>query len=171
MKTITLFTLLAWLTLTARSQSGLSSAINVSGNTFSLSNYSIDWSVGELALVHTATSTDGFFVITNGLLQPELPRANNQYHFSNEEIRILPNLTSNIVEINILTRQQGTVKINVYDATGKKLAIAKTTSNGISSIERINLSNYAAGTYFLKIDLEPIMGSVPKTGSYKIVKL
>ena len=70
-----------------------------------------------------------------------------------------------------MTKQIGTLKMQVFDANGKLLAVSKAVSNGIGNVEKFNLSSFAAGTYFLKIDLQPSLGSVWKTGSYKIVRL
>ena len=58
-----------------------------------------------------------------------------------------------------------------HDGGGKMLINSKGVSNGIGSVEKFDLSSFAAGTYFLKIDLHPSLGSVGKSGSYKIVRL
>lgn len=52
--------------------------VNVSGNTYTDSGITYEWSIGEMALVETMTNTKGS--ITNGLLQPEAlgqPTSNN----------------------------------------------------------------------------------------------
>jgi hypothetical protein len=157
--------------LTTRAQSENSSVINVAGNSYSSGTLEIDWSLGELALVNTQTSSDGKYVITNGLLQPGILKTNNANNFTADEIKIAPNLTHGLIEVHFLTRQQGTVKMSVYDAKGKLLRFSKAFSNGAGSIAKINLSSFAAGTYFLQLDLEPALGSVRKSGSYKIVRL
>lgn len=156
---------------TACAQSAGSSVINVSGNSFSQGHLVVDWSVGEMALVNTGTSANNQFIITNGLLQPELPVANNSNHFSPDEVKILPNYGRGNIEVHFLTRQMGTLRMQVYDASGKLLLVSKAVSNGIGSVEKFNLTSFAAGTYFLKIDLQPSLGSVGKSGSYKIVRL
>jgi hypothetical protein len=171
MKTAALIMLLVSGALVTRSQSIFPATINVSGNSFSNADYSIDWSIGELVAVHTATSSDGFVVITNGLLQPNLPAANNSLHFTKDEISILPNPTYGRIQINIQTRQQGNISIIIYDADGRKITAATVVSNGVGTIKHFDLSALAAGPYFIKIDLDPTGGSVRKTGSYKIVKL
>ena len=158
-------------TLTA--QSITPAVVNSSGNTYAKGYYSLDWSVGELALVSTLQSINGSNIITSGFLQPnDFKSKNSDFNsFSDDEIRILPNPTYNNIEINFFTSHKGVLSIYVYDATGKNLLVHKAVSNGIGSIERINLSLFAAGTYLLKIELNPYSGSVWKTGSYKIVKL
>ena len=152
-------------------QSTGSSVINVAGNSFSQSHLVVDWSVGEMALINTATSTNNQFIITNGLLQPELPVANNSHYFSADEVKILPNYGDGRIQVQFFTRQMGTLKMQVFDASGKLLLVSKAVSNGFGSVEKFNLTSFAAGTYFLKIDLQPSLGSVGKSGSYKIVRL
>jgi hypothetical protein len=83
----------------------------------------------------------------------------------------LPNPTYDKVEINFLTIQQGVLHIAIFDANGKNIISRKTVSYGIGSIERFNLTGLASGTYFINIELNPVPGSVKKTGNYKIIKL
>jgi hypothetical protein len=157
--------------LTTRAQSETSSVINVAGNSASNGTLEIDWSIGELALVNTQTSSDGKYIVTNGLLQPGILKTNNTSNFTADEIKIAPNVTKGLIEIHFLTRQQGIVKMSIYDANGKLVRFSTGISNGVGSIEKMNLSSFAAGTYFLQLDLEPALGSVKKSGSYKIVRL
>jgi hypothetical protein len=170
MKVLALFALTLIASAT-HAQTANSAVINAGGTSSSQGHIVVDWSVGELALVNTVTSIDNQYIITNGFLQPELPRANNSHHFSGDEVKILPNYGSGRIEVHFMTRQMGTLNMQVFDASGKLLLTSKAVSNGVGSVERFNLSSYAAGTYFLKIDLQPSLGSVGKSGSYKIVRL
>jgi len=172
MKTKVLTALLL-LNLAVKAQTATSSVINSAGNSFSQGYYAIDWSVGELALVNTMTSSNTYVVLTNGLLQPGTSNdnINSGKHFTSDEIKILPNPTYNKVEINISTLQQGTLDILVYDAAGKLLMAKKTISNGMQRSEKMDLSGVASGTYLFYIELTPLPGSIRKTGTFKIVKL
>ena len=162
---------LVLLHLTVNGQSVSSSVVNSSGNSFSQGYYTIEWSIGELALVNTLKSPDGLLLITSGFLQPELPQNNLYHHFTADELKILPNPTFNQVELNFSTRQQGVLRIHVYDASGKMIRSSQASSNGTGNIERVDLSSSASGTYLIRVDLDPAPGSVRKTGSYKIIKL
>jgi len=169
--------LLIWacllLTVTQLSaQSSTQSVINTTGASCKGGRYQIDWSVGELALVEGMRSGNGHLIITNGFLQPHTPvAADPNPQFNADEIRVLPNPTYDIVEINLLTTQQGAVRMEIYDATGKVLVRRNVVSAGFGHLERISLLPHPAGTYFLRIQLTPAQGSSAKTGSYKIVKL
>ena len=170
MKLLALFALILF-TVTSRAQTANSAVVNVAGSSSSQGHIVVDWSVGELSLVNTVSSIDNQYIITNGFLQPELPVANNANPFSPNEVKILPNYGSGRIEVHFMTRQMGTLNMQVFDASGKLLLTSKAVSNGIGSVEKFNLSSFAAGTYFLKIDLHPSLGSVGKSGSYKIVRL
>lgn len=147
------------------------SVVNATGNSYSGGFYQLDWSVGELALVNEMRSADGQYMITNGFLQSsEAGIANPNHRFSDDEIRIRPNFTNDKVEVSLLTRQQGKVMIQVFDVSGRVVFRKSGVSYGAGNIETIALRSLASGTYFLKVDLVPAPGSVPKTGSYKIVK-
>lgn len=155
----------------ADAQSVSSSALNSSGNSYKSGYYQFEWSIGEMSLVTAMTSDDKQFIITNGLLQPnEATSENKDKYFDQEEIRVISNPTNGLVDVNILTKQQGKLLLHVYDVHGKTLVTKTAISYGFGSIEKIDLTRYAASTYFLKIDLIPVPGSVKKTGSYKIVK-
>jgi hypothetical protein len=158
-------------TITSKSQSITSFVINASGNTYAQGYYRIDWSIGEMAVIESLSAANGSNTVTNGFLQPDKPLENTSQKFSPDEIKILPNPTYNNVEINFLTVQQGVLHIDIFDAGGKNILSRKTASYGIGSIERFSLSRFAAGTYFIKIELDPTSGSVKKTGTYKIVKV
>ncbi len=155
----------------SKAQSLTSSVINVSANSYTQGYYSIDWSIGEMAIIEPMNASNGNYIITNGFLQPDKPLENVVRNFSPEEIRILPNPTYNNIEINFLTVQQGALYISVYDANGKHMLLHRAISYGVGSIEKLNLSNFASGTYFIQIELKPALGSVKKTGTYKILKL
>jgi Secretion system C-terminal sorting domain len=173
MKSVALLALIVT-NLAVRSQSIDSHVVNSTGNSYSQGRYNIEWSVGELTLVGSMQSSTESIIITNGFLQPAIANAvdsNAHRFFTKDEIKILPNPTYNRIEINFSTEQKGTLYLNVYDANGKALTGTSLISNGILMSKFIDLSPFASGTYFLKIDLQPSEGSIRKTGSYKIVKL
>jgi hypothetical protein len=161
---------MALCSLYAKAQIKVSHAINSTGGSYAQGYYSFEWSVGEMAVVNTM-GTYGSLMVTNGLLQPTFMIANSSSTFSEEEIKVLPNPTYNLLEVNILTQQAGILHMNVYDAMGKQVLSTRRTSFGIGNIEKINLFPFAAGTYFLHIQLVPFPGSQKKSGTFKIIKL
>lgn len=154
-----------------RAQPATQTVVNATGNTYSGGFYQVDWSVGEAALVTEMRSGNGQYVITNGFLQSTeggVPTPNQR--FLDDEIRVRPNLTDDKVEVALNTRQQGKVVLQVFDVSGRVVFRQSSVSYGAGNVERMALRALASGTYFLKVDLIPAPGSVPKTGSYKIVK-
>lgn len=155
-------------------QSTTPKVVNATGGTYQKGYYVLDWSIGELALVNQMKAPNAPFIITNGFLQPfshnlNAPRPENL--FTEDEIKILPNPTHGIVEINFLTKQEGKVKVKVHDRMGKVIIYKEFTSSVYGRFERIDLTGYINGTYVIHIELNPDPGFIPKKGSYKIVKI
>jgi hypothetical protein len=157
--------------ISVRSQSVSSYTINCSGNSYSQGHYNIDWSIGEQALVNTMQP--GEMIVTNGFLQPNLSfyDLDARKHFTNEEVRILPNPTRGKVEVNLSTSEKGTLYLFVYDAGGKAILNDKLLSAGIMVSKTIDLTGLPSSGYLLRIELIPSPGSSSKTGSYKLIKL
>jgi hypothetical protein len=105
------------------------------------------------------------------LLQPNLPATIPVQTFSDDEVKITPNPTYNKIEVKFATIHRGVLTIHVFDSRGQLLHTGKKRCSGVTDIERIDLSSFASGTYFVRVQLLPDQGSLPKSGSYKIIKL
>jgi hypothetical protein len=148
--------------------------INTTGGTYTLDHYILDWSVGELALVNQMDPYGYNYIVSNGFLQPftqDPNLVNNDRLFEDGEILILPNPTQNILEIDIRTKQMGSMNYRLFDVQGRKLLASSFNYFGTGRIEKIDMTGARAGTYFLRIELNPIQGFVHKIGSFKIIKL
>lgn len=149
--------------------------INIAGGTYYHGYYSIDWSIGELALVNQLQSSDATTIVSNGLIQPLTDRFNTVNYsqaFLADEIRILPNPTYDILEVNYLSFMRGPVVFKLYDVQGRLLYARSTNSYGFGFIERINMTGFASGTYMLHISVNSIdPGAFKKSGVYKILKV
>lgn len=157
---------------TAAGQSAAPNVVNSSGGTFQKGYYIFDWSVGELSLVNQLEGSN--LVVTNGFIQPfthDFSNRNDHSVFTNDEIRILPNPTRDILEIDFRTKQRGNIYITLIDVPGNILYKKQSVSNGDGHFQRIDMTGYASGTYVLHVTLKPNPGSVKKSGTYKIVKL
>jgi Secretion system C-terminal sorting domain len=146
--------------------------INSAGGSYKKAYHIIDWSIGELALVNTMENSR--YIITNGFIQPftnDPNLADNNPVFGEEEIRILPNPTRDMLEVNFRTKHQGRVSMILVDVAGHILYTKEFTSNGYGHIEKVNMTAFRQGTYFLQINLNPIVGYTRKRGAYKITKL
>ena len=125
-----------------------------------------------MSLINQAQSSDGFYVVTNGFLQPYIntPGSFNKEHvFSPEELHIFPNPANKYVEIDFSTKQQGKGWFTLYNSIGQKVYDRTFPSYGLDRIERVDLNKLSAGTYMLYIQIDPFEGSYIKRGGFKIV--
>jgi hypothetical protein len=148
--------------------------INISGGTYQQGHFSVDWSVGELAVVNTMQSGNLMVNLTNGFMQtitdiPNVAIANSE--LKKEDVRLLPNPTRGMLEVDFITNQTGSVTMQLFDMLGQPLAKKEFYMYGFGRLQKFDMSGYRAGTYTLKISLQAYLGSVPKSGSFKIVKI
>jgi Secretion system C-terminal sorting domain len=161
-----------FLSLGSYAQSIGPATLNVTGGTYFFTYYRVEWSFGESMAINTMTDPNA--IVTNGILQPNTNNpatVNNTGTWDRDEIRILPNPTHNVVEINIFTKQKGKVIMNLYDESGRFMGTNQFDYFGNGVIKKWNLSKYGSGMYFLNIHLEPTGTSVAKKGAFKIQKI
>jgi hypothetical protein len=156
----------------AYAQTVMPQVINATGGTYRQGSFFLDWSVGELALVNEMKAANTTYIITNGFLQPFTNKSNPPDNgFDNEEIRILPNPTRDILQINFRAKQTGEIELRLYDVPGKILYSKRFTLFTYEHTERIDMTGITNGTYMLLLEQIPADGSASKKGSYKIIKV
>ena len=158
---------------TQAQQAAYPSTINVAGQSSTVGNYALEWSVGESAAITTMNNSN--LLVTNGLLQYNVenqPEVNLIASFLPGEIRVYPNPVKNILHINILHANKGKHQIELLDAIGDKLKQVQLNYNGMGALESWNLSGLPAGQYILNIrQTHPVTGRLVKKGAYKILKI
>jgi hypothetical protein len=158
---------------TQAQQAAYPSTINVAGQSSTVGNYALEWSVGESAAITTMNNND--LLVTNGLLQYNVenqPEVNLIASFLPGEIRVYPNPVKNILHINILHANKGKHQIELLDAIGDKLKQVQLNYNGMGALESWNLGGLPAGQYILNIrQTHPVTGRLVKKGAYKILKI
>ena len=159
--------------LFSSAQSVSPAIINVTGQSANSGNYQFEWSIGESAAITTMTSSN--LIVTSGLLQsivPYRPIPNTSNNFLPDEIKIYPNPTRNIIEINILHAIAGKNKLELFDIQGRKMMEKEFEYYGGGRVEKWDLSRLAAGLYFLHIQLlHPVSGQALKKGAFRIIKI
>jgi hypothetical protein len=140
---------------------------NSAGNAGLAGNFGLDWSVGELTLVKT--EQNGALMFTQGVLQGDIMVFTNSSTITDGEMRILPNPTPGILYLQTGFLQPGKLSTSLYSAQGQKLLSHEEQLTGFS-VKNINMTSYAAGTYFLQIMFVDATGNSRKR-TYKIVKL
>ena len=145
---------------------------NTTGGTYLFTYYRFEWSFGESMAIETMSSPN--LIVTNGILQPGTHNPatiNNTGTWDRDEIKVLPNPTQNILEIDFFSKQKGKVTMNLFDNSGRFMGSKQFDYFGTGRIEKWDLSRYASGMYFLNIQLEPTGTSVAKKGTFKIQKI
>ena len=155
--------------------------INTTGNSSQNKGYSIEWSIGELALVNEMDAMDSSYIFTNGFIQPtdgltppplQNSLSSNKIEFNSAIIRIFPNPTHDILEINF-QNISGKISVQLRNELGHIIYTDESSTYGLGLIEKINMKNFTNGIYILYIKrLNPVSGRYDlETGSYKIIKL
>ena len=148
--------------------------LNTTGGTYIFTYYRVEWSFGESMAINTMTDANSNVFVTNGILQPNTHNpatVNNNTAWDRDEIRILPNPTQNVIEIDFFTKQKGKVIMNLFDESGRYIANRQFDYFGNGSIQRWDLTQFPSGMYLLNIQLQPTGTSVAKNGSYKVIKI
>ncbi|HMC99416.1 MAG TPA: T9SS type A sorting domain-containing protein [Ferruginibacter sp.] len=171
MRKLQLLTLTVGIFFSASSyaQSVTPAILNTTGGTNFFTFYRFEWSFGEAMAIETMSATN--ITVTNGVLQPGTntpATVNNNTAWGKDEIKVLPNPVQNMLEIDFLSKQQGKVSMTLYDESGKQITRQQFTYYGTGSIQKMNVSTYPSGAYFLDILLDPINTSVVKHSPFKI---
>ena len=174
MKNMIAVIIVVFISISCFCQSITPAVINVAGGNSQKGYYQFEWSIGEMSLVNQMESRPNLFVVTNGFLQPYIlnPAANNSNNqFGADEIKVFPTPASTYLEIDLFTRQQGRLKISLYNAIGQKLYSTEFQTFGVDLIQRIPVNGFNAGTYLLHLELEADPNFISKHGVYKIIKI
>lgn len=129
-------------------------------------NYTISYTIGEMPLV--STFANGYVIISNGVLQPHMGTAVIANVFLPGEIKLYPNPAPGKIILEAALLYPGVLSWQIHDVAGKLLLAEKINYNAIFT-KPISLANYAAATYFFKLQFTAANGTV-KTTVYKIVK-
>ena len=158
--------------VTTFSQSVTPAILNSTGGTNFFTFYRFEWSFGEAIAIETMTTPN--LIVTNGVMQPgtNTPATiNNTSAWDQDEIRILPNPTQSVLEIDFFSKQKGKVTMSLYDETGRFMGNQQFDYYGVGVIRKWNFDRLASGAYFLNIQLQPTGTSVAKKGTYQVQKI
>lgn len=148
------------------------SVTNVAGGSAGSGYYRFDWSIGEMCIIETFSKP--LINLTNGFLQPGIERPGHAHvidFFATGDIMLFPNPASTITEINFRVPQAGHVTMQVTNALGKLMHIRQFDYSGIGHIEKLDVQQFPAGTYFISIKLSPTDQSATRNGVFKLVHI
>jgi len=133
--------------------------ISPGSKTQTTAGHELSWTVGEAV---TTTISDGTNTLTQGFHQSKLiVTAIDELLVSDLELKVYPNPTSEFVIISS-NKLYDKSSYSLFNLSGKLLE-----NKIISASEtRVNLKNYASGTYLLKLQYKPNQS----LQTFKIVK-
>ena len=164
--------LVTFYSLTSNAQTSTPEVVNIAGGTANIANFQLEWSVGEVTAIETYSQST--FYITNGFLQPNtdnITLINNANIWTADEIKIFPTPTTGKFELDVLTKQQGILNIQMVNFLGQAIQTYSYNYYGYGKIQLFDISNLASGAYYLRIKLVPSTGFIQKNGSFKIIKI
>ena len=165
--------LLIGISTQSAAQADMQQVINTTGGTSESGAFSLDWSIGELALVNEMDAPNDKFRLTNGFLQPY---SIHGYHkeksfFERSDIKVYPNPTKDMVEIDFMTSQKGKISVTIVNDAGRTVFKEELAYNGLGQLYRVHLKNFPAAVYTFYVYLDPLEGQVRKSGAFRVMKI
>ncbi len=158
--------------------------VNAGGGTAAMtSSFIVDWSIGESTSIETYYGENTFsnsiigtyWSVTSGILQPF---DNNHIIFNpfaplwtNQEIRLYPVPTPNIIFIDFRSATTGKITIELLTSDLRLLGIKEFTQTNANSTQTWNLANQPSGVYYFRILLSAETGELLKQGTFKFEKI
>lgn len=144
------------------------SILNSAGGGGTLSGNSYDWSVGEMALISTFTSSN--LVVTQGLLQPTSGTTSiNDVLLPASALAVYPNPASDVVYLKPLLKTGDKLNWYLTDITGKVVVNQGVILQTGSDIQTLQFAQLAAGNYLLHVAV--VSGDNRYNNNYKIQKV
>lgn len=126
-------------------------AITASSGSGVVGGQLIDWSLGEMAAVETVGNST--LIVTQGYLQPvdETVSTINPESLSGS-VQLFPNPTHDFLVLKASLSEATSLRYLLFDMSGKLLLDQNNTNLLQEHEERIDLANFAAGTYLIRIE-------------------
>lgn len=160
--------LLATAAIKMNAQSIGPSIINAAGGSATIGSALHEFSIGELAVVHTATTSN--IVVTHGVLQPIMKTTSiKDADFFKQFLSLYPNPTQNIVYFQPSFRRGGLLSYQLYDVVGRVVMDGSFELKYGSEKQQLVLGHLVSGSYMLQVRFE--QGSNTFNTAYKIQKL
>lgn len=153
------------------------------GSSFINHSFEVDWSIGESTVIETFYGKNSYsntvvgkdWNVTSGILQPFDKNHiifNSAIPFwTNQEIRIYPVPTPDIIYIDFRSTTTGKISIQLLTIDGNVLGVKEFLQTNGTSTASWNLKNFSSGTYLLRILLRSGDGKVLKQGTFKFEKI
>ena len=154
-------------------QSQVAQIINTSGGSVAQSGYTVEWSIGELALVSQMVAADNSYILTNGFIQPYPDKPGHPANILSTPatVAVFPNPTEDYVTVTIKEIYSGRVSLKLYNELGQIVYQDETLVHGFGFIHKINMKTLKNGTYTLYLASQnPLSNYEITSKSFKIIK-
>ena len=132
-------------------------------------NFTISYTIGEMPLVQSWQSNG--LMITQGVLQPVPFIADTVYEcYGQSEVKVYPSPTSGLFSLRLSLLKKGTVKIVLYDVTGRMIQLNEFDYNTFSTTQ-FDIAHLRSGLYYLQLFFTEAGSTRPKKCVYTIEKL
>lgn len=124
--------------------------INAAGGSAAVAGNTHEWSVGEMVLVNTVTTTG--LVVTQGILQPMLQVTGiHDNELALEGMSIYPNPASDQLSIKFNLARNLEVTLKLSDVSGRTQYVRKIKDHNGSELITMDFRPYASGVYLLQV--------------------
>lgn len=124
--------------------------LNAAGGSTAVAGNTHEWSVGEMALVNTVTTTG--LVVTQGILQPMLQVTGiHDNELALEGMSIYPNPASDQLNIKFNLARNLEVRLKLSDISGRTQYVRKIKDHNGAALITMDFSPYASGVYLLQV--------------------
>ena len=167
-KLISLIAVLGLLGISAQSQTLSPTVISSSGGFYSNSSGMLSFTVAEMTMVQTFTSTAN--ILTQGFQQPEdLSVGINEIPVASGELLIYPNPNNGSFTLSFQSNNASEASIRIYNLAGQVVLEKQLSqSAGLNTIN-FDISAYSQGMYILQLATTNAKGE--KNSSYHKINL
>jgi len=132
-----------------RSQSLSPEVLSSSGETFVCQTFTIDWTLGELAIT-TIQNTNN--QITQGFHQSYELTDINELPIDIGSIKVFPNPISNWLHVELNFLKHRSVQIKLLDNNGK--LVLKKSVSGQQIVDKLSIHDLPIGTYLINFQID-----------------
>lgn len=123
-----------------------SSVVGSTGEQYSNSSGSLDWTMGEIM---TETYSQNKFYLTQGFQQPATIKVTGLEEAEVISIQVYPNPARDILYIK--TTESGAFIVELYNMQGQKLASQSSSFSSGEQIHQLSLEDFKIAVYLLRI--------------------
>jgi hypothetical protein len=143
------------------------STFNSAGGSATVGGNTYEWSLGEMLLVSTLSSSG--IIVSQGVLQPgPLPNRIGGIEIADGLVRVFPNPATTAVFVKTAMDRPGRLFLQLFDAMGKLVSQQQADQLTGAQKHEVNLAPFAAGHYMLLVKYVSTAGEAYR--SFKIQK-